>query len=238
MDNASYATLTRQSGLRKEMQIIAHNIANAATDGYQKEGLIFSEYINRLEDSDTSLSMATAHARMIDRSQGQLTSTGGQFDLAIEGEGYFQVQTPEGNRLTRAGGFHPGADGLLAASDGALVLDPGEVPIFVPPGTRDLSIGRDGSISADGAPIGQVGLFQPVDPTALTRVGGVRFATDSGVEPLENGALVQGFLEASNVDPVLEVARMIEVQRAYERGRDLGSSEDERIRAVIQTLGK
>lgn len=238
MDNASYATLTRQSGLRQEMQIIAHNIANASTGGYQKEGLIFSEFVNRLEDSDTSLSMATANARMIDRSQGQLTRTGGSFDVAIEGDGYFMVQTPEGNRLTRGGSFQPNADSLLATSDGSLVLDPGETPIFIPPAASDFHIGSDGSISGDGQALGQIGLFQPVDPTKMTRAGGVRFDVEGGIEALENGGMVQGFIESSNVDPILEVARMIEVQRAYERGRDLMTTEDERIRGVIQTLGQ
>jgi flagellar basal-body rod protein FlgF len=238
MDNASYATLTRQSGLRQEMQVIAHNIANVATSGFQKEGLIFSEYVNKLEGRDTSLSMATAHARMIDRSQGQLTQTGGTFDLAIEGDGYFMVQTPEGNRLTRAGGFQPNADGLLSAADGALLLDPGEVPIFVPPAVRDVSIASDGTVSGDDQPLGQIGLFTAINPATMTRSGGVRFATEDGIVAVEAPSMAQGFLESSNVDPILEVARMIEVQRAYERGRNLMTSEDERIRAVIQTLGQ
>ncbi len=238
MDNATYATLTRQSGLRQELQVIAHNIANAATDGFQREGLIFSEHVQRLEDSDTSLSMARAHARMIDRSQGQLTRTGGVFDIAIEGEGYFMVETPDGNRLTRAGSFHPNAEGLLGMSDGALVLDPGGVPIFIPPGVRELQVGRDGSISGDGQPLGQIGVFDPAEDATMIRAGGVRFDVDGPMEAQENPTLSQGFLESSNVDPVLEIARLIEVQRAYERSRDIVSTEDERIRAVLQTLGQ
>jgi len=238
MDNATYATLTRQSGLRQELQVLAHNIANAATDGFQREGLIFSEHVQRLEGPDTSLSMARAHARMIDRSQGQLTQTGGIFDLAIEGDGYFMVGTPDGNRLTRAGSFHPNAEGLLGTSDGALVLDPGGVPIFIPPGIREVQVGRDGSISGDGQPLGQIGVFDPAENATMTRASGVRFDVDGPMEAKENPTLSQGFLESSNVDPVLEIARLIEVQRAYERSRDIVSTEDERIRAVLQTLGQ
>lgn len=238
MDNATYATLTRQSGLRVELQLLAHNIANAATDGFQREGLIFSEFVQRLEGSDTSLSMARAHARMIDRSQGQLTRTGGVFDIAIEGPGYFMVETPDGNRLTRAGSFHPNAEGLLGMSDGALVLDPGGVPIFIPPGVREVQVGRDGSISGDGQPLGQIGVFDLAPDATMTRVGGVRLEVDGPPDAQENPTLSQGFLESSNVDPVLEIARLIEVQRAYERSRDIVSTEDERIRAVLQTLGQ
>jgi flagellar basal-body rod protein FlgF len=238
MDNATYASLTRQSGLRTEMQVIAHNIANSATTGFQKEGLIFSEVISAHEDADTSLSMATANARMIDRSQGQMTNTGGLFDLALEGDGYFMVQTPEGNQLTRSGVFYPDANGFLSATDGSPVLDEGQAPIFVPPGVRDISIGRDGSISANGQPVGRIGVFEPVNPELMGRAGSVRLTLDGDAVPIQDTGMVQGFLESSNVDPVLEVARMIEVQRAYERGRDLMSKEDERIRGVIQTLGQ
>lgn len=238
MDNATYATITRQTGLQQEMQVLANNIANASTDGFQKEGIIFSEYVERMEQADTSLSMARAHARMVDRSQGQLTQTGGQFDFAIEGEGYFMLDTPEGNRLSRAGRFFPNAEGLLAAADGARVLDQGGAPIFVPPETQTLHVAPDGTISADGAPLGQIGLVMPADPNGMTRSGDVRFAIEGGTVPAEGATIAQGFIEASNVDPVLEVSRMIEVQRAYESGKALIDGEDDRMRTIIKTLGQ
>lgn len=238
MDNATYAALTRQSGLQYEMQILANNIANAATDGFQKEGLIFSEYVERMEVADTSLSMATAHARMIDRSQGQLSQTNGQFDFAIEGEGYFLVQTPEGNQLTRAGRYFPDANGNLAAADGALLLDIGGAPIFVPPDARNVHLSGDGTLSADGVLVGQVGVVLPAEPNGLTRAGNVRFAFEGDTVAVETPSVAQGFVEASNVDPVLEVSRMIEVQRAYESGKALIDGEDDRIRNIIRTLGQ
>ena len=238
MDNATYATITRQSGLQQEMQILANNIANASTDGFQKEGIIFSEYVERMEEADTSLSMAMAHARMVDRSQGQLTQTGGQFDLAIEGEGYFLLETPEGNRLTRAGRFFPDSQGLLASADGARLLDQGGAPIFVPPDTQGVHVSPDGTISADGAPLGQVGIVMPVEPNAMTRSGDVRFAFEGDTRPADDASIAQGFIEASNVDPVLEVSRMIEVQRAYESGKALIDGEDDRMRNIIKTLGQ
>lgn len=238
MDNASYATLTRQSGLRNEMQVIAQNIANVSTDGFQKEGLIFSEFVSRQEDANSSLSMARASARMIDRSQGQLTQTNGTFDFAIEGEGYFMVETPDGQQLTRAGSFAPGPEGELVAADGARLLDAGGAPIFVAPDAESVRLSGDGTLSINGVAAADVGLFVPADPVEMVRAGGVRFAVNGETLPVEEPQMVQGFVESSNVNPILEITRMIEVQRAYETGRNLLNSEDERIRAVVQTLGK
>lgn len=238
MDNAGYATLTRQSGLLNEMRVIAQNIANVSTDGYQKEGLVFSEFVARGEDADASLSMATAHVGLIDQTQGELTQTNGRFDFAVEGEGYFMVQTADGPQLTRAGSFTPGPEGELVASDGARLMDAGGSSLFIPPDARTVALAPDGTLSVDGVAVGEVGVFHPADPASMTRAGGVRFAAKGDVEPVEDPRIMQGFLESSNVDPILEISRMIEVQRAYEQGQNLLSSEDERIRSVIQTLGK
>ena len=93
-------------------------------------------------------------------------------------------------------------------------------------------------MSVGGNPVAQIGLFQPASATDLVHAGGTRFRADAGIEPVEGAAVFQGFLENSNVDPVTEVARMIEVQRAYEMGQGFLDKEDQRIRAVIQTLGR
>ena len=124
MDAAGYVTLTRQSGLMREMQLIANNIANASTAGFRREGVVFSEYVRRLDDAP-SLSMAHASARHVDLTPGETEMTGAAFDLAIEGEGFFLVETPQGNRLTRAGMFTPSAEGELVNPDGHRLLDQG-----------------------------------------------------------------------------------------------------------------
>lgn len=113
MDNAIYATLSRQSGLMQEMRTVANNIANISTSGFRREGVIFSEHVAALDGDAPSLSMAYAHGRNINDAQGPLSQTGGAFDFAIEGEGYFQIETPQGNQLSRAGSFTPSAEGEL-----------------------------------------------------------------------------------------------------------------------------
>jgi flagellar basal-body rod protein FlgF len=234
MDAAGYATLNRQSGLMREMGVVANNIANASTTGFRREGVVFSEYIAAM-DEDPSLSMAHASGRHVDLSQATLSQTGGAFDFAIQGEGFFLVQTPEGDRLTRAGAFTPSPEGELMTADGHRLLDTGGAPIFVPPDAK-VALGRDGTLSANGQPIAQVGIWRPVDPLALRHQAGTLF--DGGaVEPAE-AEVLQGMLEESNVEPVSEIARMITVQRAYELGQKFLDAEDERVRGVIQALGR
>ena len=236
MDAAGYATLNRQSGLMREMGIVANNIANSSTTGFRREGVVFSEYVSAL-DQDPSLSMAYANGRHVDLSQSTLSQTGGQFDFAIQGGGFFLIDTPQGQRLTRAGSFTPNDAGELVTADGYRVLDAGGAPIFIPPDAKGVGLAADGTLSTNGQPIAQVGLWQPSDPLTLKHQAGTMFAADA-VEPAEGATILQGQLEDSNVEPVSEIARMIEVQRAYELGQKFLDAEDERVRGVIQALGR
>ena len=236
MENATYATLARQSGLMGELRLIANNIANASTTGYRAEGLAFSEYVAALGPGQRSLSMAAARVRTTDITQGSLTQTGGAFDLAIEGDGYFLIETPDGERLTRAGSFTPNGEGDLVTMDGLRVLDAGGAPVFIPQGAGPIGIASDGTISAGNDPVGQIGLVVPNDPLEVTRQSGTLFVAPGGVAPAPDGRLLQGFLEASNVNPIHQISRMIEVQRAYELGQQFLEREDERLRKVIDAV--
>lgn len=236
MDNASYIALTRQSGLLQEMQVLANNIANANTTGYRAEGVTFSEHVKTLGPDQTSLSMATARVRDTVMTQGSLAQTGGTFDLAIEGDGFFLVDTPQGQRLTRAGAFGPNDVGDLVTPDGYPVLDAGGAPLFVPLGAGPVGIGTDGTISAGGEPIGQIGLFIPNDPNRMIRENGTLFEAQGGFVPVPDGRILQGFVENANVNPIVQITRMIEVQRAYELGQSFMENEHDRIRSVIDAV--
>ncbi len=235
MDSQGYITLTRQIGLAREMQVVANNIANASTTGFRQEGVTFSEYVRGM-DGGASLSMGQANVGRTSLVQGTLTQTGGTLDFAIEGEGFFLIQTPEGERLTRSGSFSANGAGDLVTADGHPVLDAGGAPVFIPPDARSVAVGSDGTISADGAPIGQLGLVSPIEPKDLIRETGTMFRADTGFEPLETPRVLQGFLESSNVQTITQLARMIEVQRAYELGQSFMDSEDERIRKAMDAM--
>lgn len=235
MDSVGYVTLGRQTGLMREMQVVANNIANGGTAGFRREGVVFSEFVRRSGEGP-SLSMARGEGRHVDLREGALQQTGGRFDFAIRGEGFFLIETPQGQRLTRAGAFLPGPDGAIVTPDGNRLLDAGGAAVLVPPGAQ-IAMGPDGTLSADGQPVARIGVWTPSDPLALRHVAGTMF--DGGaLVPAEGATLVQGALEESNVNPIEEVARLIAVQRAYEFGQGFMDREDERVRSVIRTLGE
>ncbi|MFP7674687.1 flagellar hook-basal body complex protein [Marivita sp. S0852] len=237
MESTGYVTLTRQSGLMREMELIAHNIANSATTGFRQQGLVFSEYIESVKGGE-SISMAAARVKKTSLAQGILTQSGNVLDLAIEGNGYFQIESPNGNRLTRAGAFNVDAAGDIVSPDGYRLLDAGGAPINVPPGESDIKIASDGTISIGDRLLGQIGLVEPEPGANLERETGVLFKTDAELLPSDTGKVLQGHLEGSNVDAISQLTRMIEVQRSYEMGQKLLDMQHERSTTALKTLIK
>ncbi|SDY44287.1 flagellar basal-body rod protein FlgF [Jannaschia faecimaris] len=235
MADGIYPTLGRQAGLLREMDVIAQNIANANTTGYRAEGLIFSEFVIKGEGGAASVSFAHAQGHQTRFEQGGLQQTGGTFDMAIEGEGYFQVDVDGSLHLTRAGAFLAGPDGGVQTAEGYPVMDDGGAPIFVPPDSRAVHIASDGTVSADGRPIGRVAILAPADPGAMSRRAGTLFAAEDAL-PVENPKVLQGFLESSNVNPVLEIARMVSVQNAYQMGQGFMDREHERMQSMLRLM--
>ena len=237
MDSTGYITLARQAGLLNQMDAIANNIANAGTTGFKREGTVFSEWVAKTGQSP-SLSIGYGNTRVVDLMQSGLSQTGGAFDLAVEGDGFFLVQGPNNQQmLTRAGAFTLGPDGTLQTNDGFPVLDESGGTVFIPPGVGKVTVAQDGTMSADGKPLGKMGLWGPTDPLTLTHQQGTLFSA-SGYQPVSTGQIMQGFLEESNVQPINEIATMISVQRAYQLGQSFLDREDDRSRNVIQTLGR
>lgn len=235
MSSSIYTMLTRQQGLMQEMQVVANNLANASTTGYKSDRAVFTEYLVSTGNSgDHSLSMGTLGGHTFQMEQGGLNFTGGRFDLAIQGEGFFMVETPQGQRLTRAGHFQLTGAGQLIDMQGNAVLGAGGNPINIPEDAGEVTFGADGTISGNGQIIDQVGIV--LADGQLTRDSNSYFSAEGGTVQAQDAKLVQGALEQSNVSPVLEVARMIEVQRAYEAGQALLEREDQRISQLITAV--
>lgn len=235
MDNPGYVTLSRQTGLLKELQTVAQNIANAHTVGYRREGVVFSEYITNMPEQGDSISMATLRGRFLDTGQGAFSATGGPLDLALDGDGFFRIQTGDGERLTRAGAFGLDVEGQIVTADGNPVLSADGAPIVLPLNAEKITISSDGGIDVDGEAAGSIGVVT-ADPQSLLRVGDTLFEAPNGTEPLENPKMAQGFLESSNVNTVWEITRMIEVQRNYELGKSLLDREHDRLTKLIDTV--
>jgi flagellar basal-body rod protein FlgF len=234
--NLPYLALNRQIGLVREMDAVANNVANMATTGYRREGLVFAEFVHAAAPGE-SLSMADLGARFASDRAGELSLTGGRLDVAIDGPGFFRVRLGEEVLLTRAGNFQRSPEGLLVTPDGAEVLDDGGAAIFIPPESAALEIAADGTISVGEAPLARLGVVT-APPEALTRLGGAAFRSRVEPTPLEALRLRQGALEGSNVDPIAEIARMIVVSRAYEHVQGLTRDADERSSETLRRLGQ
>ena len=237
MDNAfPYLALNRQIGLSREMTSIATNVANMATTGYRREGVVFAEFVHAASPGD-SVSMADLNGRFSKDLPGEMRITGGELDLAILGPGFFSIQAGGETLLTRAGAFQRSPEGLLVTPSGAQVLDDGGGPVFLPPEAARLEVARDGTLSADGVPVARLGLFTAA-PEVLSRAGETAFRASGPVEPVAAPRLQQGALEGSNVDPVTEIARMIVVTRAYEQAQGLSEDADDRALQTLSRLGQ
>ena len=233
MSSSIYAALGRQQGLAKEIEVVANNLANSSTVGYKAERSIFVEYITSAGENAPSVSMGTLGAHAFELSQSALKFSGGQFDFALQGEGYFQIQTDQGVRLSRAGSFQLSEEGLLTDPFGNPVLGFGG-PITIPEDATSIEVGGDGVISANGQLIDQFALVVPNGN--MQRDSNTMFTSPAGTEQAENVTMIQGALEQSNVSPVLEMARMIEVQRAYEAGQSMLEREDRRVQQIITAI--
>ncbi|KJS26230.1 MAG: flagellar basal body rod protein FlgF [Hyphomonadaceae bacterium BRH_c29] len=242
MSNAIYTMLGRQQGLMQEMQVVANNLANSSTTGYKSDRAMFGEFLVATGSQSSSLSMGGLAGHSFAMAQGALKITGGQLDLAIQGDGFFLVDAPQGQRLTRAGNFQISPDGKLVDANGSALLSAGGSPINIPQNASQIRIASDGTVSVssgDGIPpqdVGQVGVVTVDQEATLVRDSNSYFSAPDGHKPAENNEIVQGALEQSNVSPVLEVARMIEVQRAYEAGQTLFEREDQRIGQIISAI--
>ena len=237
MDNAGYIGLSRNAGLMRELNAIANNIANTSTNGYRREGSVFAEHVKALENGDPSMSIATMSRRFVDLSPGDITMTDNPLDFAIDGEGFFLVETPAGERLTRDGAFSVNAEGELITSTGARVLDEAGGAIAIPPEAQTIGLSQDGFIFADGQAVGRIGVVT-ADPAFMVREGQNLFRAENGFEPAPDAVVRQNALEGSNVNAVVELARLIEVQRTYETSKNFMDQENERIRQTIRTIGQ
>lgn len=243
MDNALYVGLSRQITLRRELDIVANNIANIDTTGFKVENLMV--------ETEPAAPAATFGAPrpvkfVIDRSvgrdfgQGVLRSTGGVFDLGIQGDGFFRVRTADGEQFTRDGQFHMDADGRLLTADGSAVLDEGGGDIVIDPKLGPVTIAKDGVVSQGRERLAKVGLAEFPELTVLEKAGENRFRNTSNVQPAApvGSVIHQGMLEGSNVKPISEITRMVEITRAYESITKMVEANADLSRRSVERIGK
>jgi len=242
LDNAMYIGLSRQMTLRREMDVIANNIANADTAGFKVENLMVRTEPKspaRSVDGPKPIKFVLDDGVARDFTQGALRQTGGALDLAIEGQGFFKIDTARGERFTRDGRFTLAPDGRLtnqagdsvSGESGEIVIDPAKGPV---------SIASDGTVSQAGERVGKVGVFLFSGRAPLSKTGDNLFKNTSNEAPVADTAsrVRQGMLESSNVNPILQITRMIEVSRAYEGVVKSMESSADLSRRAVERLGK
>lgn len=255
METSSYIALSRQSALRRQMDIVANNLANMNTTAYKSEKMMFVEHVVKSRGGEnfvpTKLSFARDVASYKDMAEGPIKTTGNSLDMAIRKEGYFVIDTPNGQQYTRNGRFRLDQDGQLVTQAGNPVLSSAGAPFFLSPEDRDIVVARDGTLSTNNGELGKIKIVIFDDPQKLQKqAGGLLSAKNIGggddgdgdaddvfqPEEAENPNIVQGALESSNVNAIIEMTKMIEVNRAYDSVKKFIEKEDQRLKQMIQQL--
>jgi flagellar basal-body rod protein FlgF/flagellar basal-body rod protein FlgG len=221
MDSGYYAAMTGLVARTQALDIAATNLANAQTPGYRAEQEYFRSALMGPDAQDSQLGQTVNNFGLLggDRlsmSQGVLDQTGNPLDLAIEGEGFFMVQTPNGPRYTRDGGFHRSPGGRLVTASGDAVLSANGQLIPIPPG--EVAVGVDGSLSVAGGVVATVGVFTFPRGAELTAEGVNHYLAPEGIKPTlsKNAAIHQGAIEAANQDVIHGTMNLILMQREAE----------------------
>lgn len=241
MDNSLLLGLQTQRVLQRRMDVAANNLANVATAGFKADALVMEEAnrTNAHADADPrDIRFVRDVTLMRDMRQGPIAMTGNPLDVAIEGDGFFMVEGPNGPLFTRDGAFTLTGDGRLVTGDGRAVLNSGGTPIVFDAQGESPVIGRDGVIRVAGVEAGQIGVASFAAPGALSKVGDNLWDAQGQAQGEFEGIVVQGAIEGSNVRPVIELTRLIEISRAYQSAARIVSGADELRKSAIERLGR
>lgn len=238
MQGALNVVLSSQIALERRLTTIADNVANANTTGFRATEIKFDEVL--ANTGDTKVSFVDEGTDFLSNENGGLRNTGSEFDFAVRGDAWFQIETPTGPVLTRDGRFTMTQTGELVNIDGYPVLDPGGAPIQLDPNGGAPFAGQEGNLTQNGKPIGSIGLFTADLSQGYSRQSSLGVIPVVPPEPAVDKigvGVVQGYLEDSNVNPVAEMSRLIMVSRAFENASAMMRSTEDTLREAIKTLG-
>jgi flagellar basal-body rod protein FlgF len=213
MSSGIYVATAGAIAQSNALDATANNIANAGTAGFRADRVTFREALTAARSADVA--SVNNGATTIDSRPGALSSTENPLDLALEGDGMFAINTPQGTRYTRAGNFKIDDDRVLTNSDGFAVRGEGGATITIPPDAKSIEIAADGTIRADEATLGKLELVR-FPQNRLERQGGSLYAAKGTPETTEPPKVRQGMLEVSNVNVVRGVVDLVKVSRTYE----------------------
>jgi flagellar basal-body rod protein FlgF len=242
MDTPGYIVLSRLAAQQRATDVLAANIANADTPGYKANETVFATQLAAQQGIDTArggreLAFAIDRATYRDFSPGPQRTTGNPLDIAIGGEGFFVLQTPQGDRYTRAGRFTLNAEGGVVDAEGRAVMsDAG--PLVIPPNTQHIEIKGDGSVLTETGPVGRLRLVRFEAPQQLQAEGNRNFAAppESPALPVDQPKLVQGAVEGSNVNSITEITRLTAELREFQFAAQFAEGEDNRLKSAVERI--
>lgn len=242
METALYVGLSRQMALRRQMDVIANNLANMNTTSYRSEAMMFQEYLNK-DPSKTggegTISYVVDYGLSRNFGQGELRPTTNPLDIAISGSGYFTVRQEDNSiAYTRNGQLHIDDDGVLVNVTNRPVLSEDDSPIEVEVSGGVLNIAGDGTVSNEQGILGKIKLVSFDNEYELKNAGGGLYTTDADPKAALGTEIVQRMLENSNVNAIVQMTRMIDVSRSYQSTTNLINKTEESEVTAIRRLGK
>lgn len=251
MENTSYITLSRQTVLRRQMDVLANNLANISTPAFKSEAMLVVEHDSPIATQGPknmrTVAFVKDFATVRDMSEGPLFHTDNPLDMAISGPGYFSIKTPDGERFTRQGAFLLNGKGELVTMAGQQVLDDRGRAIVVPPGSGEVEVAHDGTISArdpqlqtQNVVLARLKISQFDNEYMLKREANGLYKPDQGVtaKPVAQPKVMQGMIEKSNVNGIVEMTKLIDTVRSFQSAGNLMEEEHNRQLKAIDTLTK
>lgn len=254
MNKGIYVATSASLAQERQMDIIANNMANMNTAGYKADRMLFQTYLTKadaatatrtsdeikvgvMENKTDDTTYMFGSQSYTNYEQGPLQKTGNTFDIALDGDGFMAVQTPMGERYTRGGALKIDTEGDLVTADGDKVLSQRDRPIHV--GNEEFSVREDGLVTVSGGTTEQLKIVDFADRAQLRKAGQGLFVADEGLEKAAPTASVrQGYLEASNINPVVEMTRMITALRTYEAFQKAVHSSDDMTTRLIADVAR
>lgn len=248
MENSAYISLSLATAMSRTMEVAANNIANANTSGFKSERSVFESYVqqNMGGGDSESVSFVLDRGSYLDDRQGSLSLTENPLDVALQGKGWFSYETTTGQTaFGRDGRLAINAQGNLVTLNGSKILDDRGAPIDIPEDVvGNITISDDGTISSSsGEAIARLGVFELADIQAYERIGSGLFVVPNGLnaptlKPSLDTTVAQGFIEQSNVQPIVEITRMMDIQKAYERAMTLMEGGNDLLEQTLRRLGR
>ena len=238
MQTGLYVSLSAQIALRKRMDTIAGNVANMNTAGFRASEVKFQTLVEKA--GSNSVAYSSTGTEFISRRSGGMVKTDNPLDVAIQGDGWFAIKTPAGTAYTRDGRLNLTETGTLQGINGNPILDAGGTPIVLDPSAGPPMIASDGMITQNGAQVGAIGLFSIDDTAKLSRTSFGGLIPDKPATPVldfTSNGVAPGFVENSNVNPGMEMTRLIMVSHAFDSVSNAMTASESSLNDAVKTLG-